>query len=87
MTTRVNIARPSHVDDRFYDGFHGATDDERDDDDGGGAHATSSPGADETIAELYDLGDLCDGTVTCQGTEFPVSRMLLAAASPFFRAG
>ena len=40
----------------------------------------------ERAGELYEAGQLCDGKLVLNGRTFPVSRILLAAASPFFRS-
>lgn len=38
------------------------------------------------VGELYAANALCDGEVKLKGLTFPVSRMILASCSPFFRA-
>ena len=38
------------------------------------------------LLTIYESGKLCDGTVTLGDRQFPVCRMLLAAASPFFKS-
>ena len=40
----------------------------------------------ERAGELYEAGQLCDGKLVLNVRTFPVSRILLAAASPFFRS-
>ena len=35
---------------------------------------------------MYEAGELCDGTVKLGERGYPVSRMAMAAASPFFKA-
>ena len=35
---------------------------------------------------IYEAGELCDGTVILGDRQFPVCRMLLSAASPFFKS-
>jgi len=39
-----------------------------------------------SLRETYERGELCDGQVVLGERVFPVSRMTLAASSPFFRA-
>ena len=41
---------------------------------------------DASIFPMYESGELCDGTVHLDGVDYPVSRMALSAASPFFKA-
>lgn len=38
------------------------------------------------LLAIYESGQLCDGTVTLGDRQFPVCRMLLSAASPFFKS-
>lgn len=38
------------------------------------------------LLSFVDAGDLCDGEVVCRNQRFPVSRLMLAATSDFFRA-
>ena len=47
--------------------------------------ATATEHSAELLA-IYESGELCDGTVTLGDRQFPVCRMLLSAASPFFKS-
>ena len=41
---------------------------------------------DSSIFSMYDGGQLCDGKVHLDGVDYPVCRMVISAASPFFKA-